>query len=88
MKYRCSCHPLAAFHWRDPDYPTHINWSEINKAQVASDRSTATVNNKRATGLDVATVHGLSNRHHPMQLDPRRFHVFMKALTNGKNKPQ
>lgn len=86
MKYRCSCHPLVAFHWRDPAYQTVINWAEINKATVASDRSTAVVNAKRATGVDVATVHGLSNRQHPMKLDPKHFHVFMKAVTsNGKN---
>lgn len=65
----------------------HVPATRTNKAQVASERSTETVNAKRATGVDVATVHGLSNKQHPMKLDPKHFHVFMKAVTsNGTNK--
>lgn len=87
MKYRCSCHPLSAFHWRDPNWPQVIDWSDLNRSQSSSTHSSAVVNAKRATGVDVATVHGLSNRQHPMQLDPKHFHVFMKAVTSdGKNK--
>lgn len=87
MKYRCSCHPLAAFHWRDPAYPGLIQWADLNKAQIASERSAETVNAKRATGVDVATVHGLSSKPYTIKLDPKHFHVFMKAVTgHGKNK--
>jgi len=52
---------------------------------VSSVNSSAVVNAKRATGVDVATVHGLSNKQHPMKLDAKHFHVFMKAVVNGKN---
>jgi hypothetical protein len=52
---------------------------------VSSVNSSAVVNAKRATGVDVATVHGLSNKQHPMKLDAKHFHVFMKAVANGKN---
>jgi hypothetical protein len=87
MKYQCKCSPLSAFHWRDPDRPRLIDWSDLNRTQVSSAHSSAVVNAKRATGVDVATVHGLSNKQHPMKLDPRHFHVFMKAVTSdGKNK--
>ena len=85
MKYTCKCHPLSAFHWQDDSRPRLIDWAEINRAHVSSTSSSTVVNAKRATGVDVATVHGLSNKHHPMKLDPKHFHVFMKAVTNGKN---
>jgi len=85
MKYKCKCHPLSAFHWRDPSRPRQIDWSDLRASQVSSVNSSAVVNAKRATGVDVATVHGLSNRQHPMKLDAKHFHVFMKAVVNGKN---
>jgi len=85
MKYTCKCHPLSAFHWRDPSRPRLIDWSDLRVSQVSSVNSSAVVNAKRATGVDVATVHGLSNKRHPMKLDAKHFHVFMKAVTNGKN---
>lgn len=85
MKYTCKCHPLSAFHWRDPSRPRQVDWSDLKASQVSSVNSSAVVNAKRATGVDVATVHGLSNKQHPMKLDPKHFHVFMKAVANGKN---
>lgn len=84
MKYKCKCHPLSAFHWRNPDRPRMIDWSGLNRAQVSSTSSSTVVNAKRATGVDVATIHGLSNKKQAMKLDPKHFHVFMKAV-NGKN---
>ncbi len=86
MKYRCRCHPQSAFHWRDERYVQMICWQDANKAQVASERSTQVVNAKRATGMDVATIHGLSDRPQVRKLDPKHFHVFMKAIPSGKNK--
>lgn len=83
MKRRCSCPPLSAFHWRDPGYVGQIQWSELNKSQVASERSSEVVNAKRAEGVDVAHIHGLSDASEKRQLDPRRFHVYSKARRNG-----
>jgi hypothetical protein len=85
MKYTCKCHPLSAFHWRDPSRPRLIDWSDLKVSQMSSESSSALVNSKRATGVDMSTVHGLSNRPRNMTLDPKQFHVFMKAVTNGKN---
>jgi hypothetical protein len=85
MKRRCSCHPLSAFHWRDPGYPTLIQWSDLNKSQVTSERSSEVVNAKRADGVDVAFIPGLSKRVLQIRIEPRLFHVFSKARTHGKN---
>ncbi len=87
MKYQCSCHPLSAFNWRDPDWPRLIDWSDLGRSQSSSKHSSAVVNAKRATGIDVATVHGLSKNQRPLILDPKHFYVFMKAVTSDvKNK--
>jgi hypothetical protein len=85
MKRRCSCHPYSAFHWRDPDYPAFINWQAMNKNQIASERSSETVNAKRAEGVDVAFIPGLSTRTLQIRIEPRLFHVFTKARPHGKN---
>ena len=81
MKYKCKCHPLSAFHWRDPSRPRLIDWSDLNKSQVTSTLSSAVVNAKRATGVDVATVHGLSNKQHPMKLE--HSYVYSPACYHG-----
>jgi hypothetical protein len=79
MKYRCRCHQHSAFHWRDPSYPGQIDWGDVKKMSVASDRSSEVVNAKRATGVDVAHLYGLSNRQQVTKLDPKRFHVFSRV---------
>ncbi len=85
MKYTCKCHPLSAFHWRNPDRPRMIDWSDLTKSLRSSESSSQSINNKRAVGKDLSTVHGLSNKVSMRVLDPRHFHVFTKARSNGKN---
>ena len=85
MKPRCNCHPQSAFRWSEAGYVGDIRWADLNKAKIASERSSGVVNAKRATGVDMATVHGLSNNVRDLKLDPKHFHVFMKAVISGKN---
>lgn len=85
MRYKCSCAPGSAFHWRDPNYKTHINWRELNKAQISSERSSQLVNDQRALGIDVATISGLSKIPRKVQVDPKRFHIYTKAKPSVKN---
>ena len=83
MNRRCSCHPYSAFHWADPGYPGMIKWTDINRAHISSASSSAVVNAKRANGVDIAHIYGLSSKSQPVKLDPRRFHVYSKAKSNG-----
>ena len=83
MKYRCRCHPQSAFHWRDPGYVGLVSWSDIQQSAVSSQKSTEVINDKRAVGKDLSTVHGLSNKVSMRVLDPRHFHVYTKARSNG-----
>ncbi len=43
------------------------------------------VNEQRKTGKDISTVYGLSNKVPMRVLDPRHFHVYSKARSNGKD---
>jgi hypothetical protein len=83
MKYRCTCHPQSAFRWREPGYQALIQWSDLQQSAVSSQKSTEVINDKRAVGKDLSTVHGLSNKVPMRVLDPRHFHVFTKARSNG-----
>lgn len=77
--YKCKCHPHSAFHWMRDDYPQKISWSHAQKAADHSAISSNTVNAKRAYGVDVATIHGLSKAKQAHKIDPKRFHVYSKA---------
>lgn len=82
-RYKCNCHPFSAFHWNRPDYPAQIEWSRVQKAAEHGLISSATVNRKRAEGVDVATIHGLSNKQPHHDINPRRFHVYSKAKSKA-----
>lgn len=77
-KLKCKCHPHSAFHWWRDDYPQKIDWSGQQLVAKLSENSSRTVNDKRALGLDVATIHGLGRT--TVHLDPRRFHVYSAAV--------
>lgn len=77
--YKCKCHPYSPFHWNRPDYPQHIQWGRVQLAANNGQSSSETVNRKRAEGIDIATIPGLSNRKNTYQLNPKQFHVYSKA---------
>lgn len=63
-----------------------FNWSgastiatPIQRAAVAGKNSSATVNRKRADGIDTSTIPGLSNKKQAHDTNPKRFHVYSKA---------
>lgn len=60
-----------------------IQWTDINRAHISSASSSAVVNAKRANGVDIAHIYGLSNKSQPVKLDPKHFHVYSKARSNG-----
>ena len=78
-QYKCSCHPQSAFHWASPDYQPSIKWRDVNRNAQISESSTRSVNDARARGIDLATIHSLSRATHTHWIDPKRFHVYSKA---------
>lgn len=82
-RYKCKCHPHSAFHWMRDDYPQQIEWTKVQRSAETSVSSSNAVNNKRADGIDVATIHNLSKAKQAHQIDPRRFHVYSKAKPKG-----
>lgn len=78
--------PRCPFNWRHPDYVPVIDWSDMVSAAKYSASSSKTVNDMRATGRDNATVYGMSKKPLTSIKNPRHFHIYSKAVPNGKNK--
>lgn len=79
--------PRCPFNWRHPDYVPTVDWSDMVMAAKYSAASSKTVNDQREKGNAVGTIHGISKSGGMRRLlDPRHFHVFSKAVPNGKNK--
>ena len=77
--------PRCPFNWRHPDYVPIIDWSDLVKADKYSASSSKIVNDQRGKGKAAGTIHGIG-KGIPRSLDPRNFHIFSKAVPNGKNK--
>lgn len=63
-----------------------FNWSghstiaaAIQRSAVTGKNASATVNRKRAEGIDTSTIPGLSNKRPSHDNNPKRFHVYSKA---------
>lgn len=63
-----------------------FNWSgqstiaaAIQRSAVTGKNASATVNRKRAQGIDMSTIPGLSNKTQAHDTNPKRFHVYSKA---------
>lgn len=57
------------------------------RADKYSASSSKVVNEQRGKGKAVGTIHGISKTQGMARsLDPRRFHIYSKAVPNGKNK--
>jgi hypothetical protein len=79
--------PRCAFNWRHPEYKHDIDWSDMIQAAKYSSASSKIVNDQRGKGKAVGTIHGISKTQGMQRiLDPRHFHIFSKAVPNGKNK--
>jgi hypothetical protein len=79
--------PRCPFNWRHPDYVPVIDWSDMVSAAKYSAASSKTVNEQRGKGKATGTIHGISKEQGMRRaLDPRHFHIYSKAVPNGKNK--
>lgn len=79
--------PRCPFNWRHPEYKHFIDWSDLVRADKYSASSSKVVNEQRGKGKAVGTIHGISKTQGmERSLDPRRFHIYSKAVPNGKNK--
>ena len=63
-----------------------FNWSGqstiaegIQRSLAQGKAASATVNRKRAEGVDMSTIQGLSNKKQAHDTNPKRFHVYSKA---------
>lgn len=65
-----------AFNWRTRETGTG---AALQRAAHHGQVSSATVNRKRADGIDTSTIPGLSNKRPSHDIDPKRFHVYSKA---------
>lgn len=68
----CTCHPLSAFRWSE--WPRdESGWLKTEDlARRLRDSSSATINNARASGVDLAHIGGMASS---AAQDPRRYVV-------------
>lgn len=80
----CNCHAQSAFHW-DRGYVPQVDWSDLQRRKSNSDKSSKSVNDRRARG-EAMPIDAAISAMRPgfVQQDPRYFHVYSKAKGGRK----